>query len=221
MPTRTLPHRHRIRRRRHCRFGPITVEYDERVLAPRAWTLAQSRWAAELGRERGADGRILELCAGAGQIGLAAAVLARCDLVQVEADPVAAEYAAANARRASWADRVEVRVARMEEAIRTGERFALVIADPPYLTRTATARWPEDPILAIDGGDDGLALIRLCLQIAAEHLDRAGTLLLQTAGPAQAAQVARLLRATPDWSLRAAQLRVVDPERAILRIDRQ
>src|SRR4051794_32540122 len=61
---------------RSCAFGPIMVDYDARVLTPRDWTLGQSEWAAELARGFDVAGRMLELCAGAGHIGLAAAVLA-------------------------------------------------------------------------------------------------------------------------------------------------
>ena len=88
--------------------GRCLVEYDERVLRPgrgrccRARGRPSSPAAAE-------PGPLLELCAGAGHIGLAAAVLADRDLVQVEADPVAARFASANAARAGWGARVEVR----------------------------------------------------------------------------------------------------------------
>src|SRR4051812_36141972 len=170
-----------------CRFGPITVAYDARVLTPRPWTLAQSVWAAELVGDGRVDGRLLELCAGAGQIGLAAAVLADQDLVQVELDPVAAAYAAGNAQRAGWGERVEIRVGHLQTALRPGELFPLIIADPPYLLSSATSRWPDDPLSAIDGGPDGLDLLRACLAVAAEHLTIHGCLLLQVAGASQAA----------------------------------
>lgn len=206
---------------RSTAFGPITVEYDSRVLTPRPWTLGQSLWAAELARALPAGGRLLELCAGAGQIGLAAAVLADRDLVQVELDPVAAGFAADNARRNGWQDRVEIRTMPLEDAVQAGELFALILADPPYLPTAATTRWPEDPLRAIDGGPDGTALIRACLKIGADHLGDDGTMLLQVAGPAQGDQVDQLLRTTPEWHLRAGELRVTDAERAVLRIDRR
>ena len=200
-------------------FGPISVEYDARVIATRPWTLAQSEWAAELVRERSA-GRLLELCAGAGHIGLAAAVLADCDLVQVELDPVAAGYADANARRAGRAGRVEVRVAPLQSAVHADETFPVIVADPPYLPSRDVDRWPDDPVLAIDGGTDGLDIVRACLQVAAEHLGPGGSLVLQVAGRQQAEQVERLLEAAPDRSLRAVDLRETDAERAVMRIDR-
>lgn len=203
---------------RTCHFGPVAVRYDARVLAPRLWTLAQSVWAAEFACARSDAAPILELCAGAGQIGLAAAVLADRDLVQVEVDPVAAGFAAANARYAGWGARVEVRVEAMRDALRADETFPVIVADPPYVTSDAVGRWPEDPVLAIDGGPDGLDLIRTCLDLAAGHLSDGGCLLLQVAGQRQAEQVARL---APGCALRAAELRAVDAERAVLRVDRR
>lgn len=202
-----------------CEFGPITVEYDTRVITPRPWTLAQSEWAAELVEERSIS-RLLELCAGAGHIGLAAAVLADCDLVQVELDPVAAGYATANAQRAGRADRVQVRNVPLQTAVAPGATFELIVADPPYLPSASVARWPDDPVLAIDGGTDGLDVVRACLQVAADHLAGAGCVLLQVAGRGQAGAVRALLDATPSWGLRAGELREADAERAVVRIDR-
>ncbi|HVU92024.1 MAG TPA: RsmD family RNA methyltransferase [Jatrophihabitans sp.] len=193
-----------------CSFGPLVIEYDERVLTPRPWTLAQAEWAAELSATA-PPGPLLELCAGAGHIGLAAAVRTGRALVPVEADPVAASYAVSNAARAGAAGAVEVRTARLATALRPGERFALVLADPPYLRTADTARWPADPRTAIDGGPDGLDVVRECLSVAAAALAAGGALLLQVAGPAQAAEVAVLAQGT----FRAEAMRVTDPERAV------
>lgn len=203
-------------RRFTCEFGPVAIDFDDRVLAPRPWTLTQSQWAAELA-VGAKPGPILELCAGAGQIGLVAAILADRDLVQIEADPHAASYARSNAVRAGFGDRTDVRAERLETALGAEEWFPLILADPPYLTSASVVRWPQDPLTAIDGGADGLEVIRACLRIAGEHLSAGGSLLLQLAGPAQVEQVACLLHATPALSLTAAQSRTVDAERAVLR----
>jgi len=195
---------------RRCRFGPLEIDFDDRVLAPRPWTLAQSEWAAQLAATA-PPGPILELCAGAGQIGLVAAHLSGRTLVQVEADRVAAGYATDNAERAGLAGAVEIRCARLETALGPDERFPIVLADPPYLRSADTARWPADPPSAIDGGPDGLALIRACLEVAAQALPAGGALLLQVAGPAQAELVAELAETT----FRDEAVRVTDAERAV------
>ncbi|MCW2527828.1 MAG: methyltransferase [Pseudonocardiales bacterium] len=203
---------------RSCHFGSLVISYDQRVLEPRPWTLMQSEWAAELCTAL-APGPLLELCAGAGHIGLAAAVLANRDLVQVELDPIAAGYAKINADAAGWGARVDVRNERLEEALRHEELFTVILADPPYLPSAAIARWPEDPPGAIDGGPDGLDLIKACLVVAADHLLPGGHLLLQIAGPAQADQVTDLLTVVAPRLTRRS-LRTFDDERAILLIER-
>jgi release factor glutamine methyltransferase len=200
-------------------FGPLAVRYDTRVLVPRAWTLAQSVWAAELCAEL-PPGPILEFFAGAGHIGLAAAVLAERDLVQVELDPVAAQYARENAASAGRAPRTQVRECDVQDALRPDETFSLIVADPPYLPSAALALWPHDPPRAIDGGADGLQVVRACLEVSARHLRPGGVLLLQLAGAGQAGRVADLLAAETHWQLRAGECRSVDEERAILRVDR-
>ncbi len=159
-------------------FGPLEIAYDEHVLEPRPWTLGQAAWAAEL-LATAAPGPLLELCTGAGQIGLAAAVLSGREAVLVDASEHACEFAARNAAAAGLADRVDVRHRPMDQALKAEERFALVLADPPYIATADTGTFPADPLTAIDGGDDGLDLARLCLQVARGHLSPGAAMLLQ------------------------------------------
>lgn len=201
-----------------CSFGPLTVQYDARVLVPRPWTLQQSEWAAELAG-RASAGPMLELCAGAGHIGQAAAVLAGRDLVQVERDPVAAGYARRNAADAGLNERVEVRQASLADALAPDEVFPLVLADPPYLPSAQVSRWPEDPVTAIDGGPDGLDVVRLCLRVAAAHLVPGGPLLLQVAGDAQVDVMADVVT-RDELPLAVTDVRRHDPERAVVLLRR-
>ncbi len=176
------------------RFGRIEVEHDDRVLRPRPWTRLQSEWAAELAADL-PPGPVVELCTGAGQIGLLAAVLSGRPLVAVDLDPVACAYARRNADAAGIGDRVEVRQGDMRDVLAPAERVALVVADPPWVTTAGVGRFPEDPLLAIDGGEDGLAVARTCLEVAAGHLSPGGALLVQLGDDGQADALA----ATPGW----------------------
>jgi methylase of polypeptide subunit release factors len=148
-------------------FGPLEIRFDDRVLRPRAWTLEQTRWAAELSDDVPDGGAVAELCAGVGHIGLALAAAVPRDLVLVDADPRACELARANAGAAGLTDRVDVRTAEMDAALRPEERFALMLADPPWVRSDGTDEFPDDPVGAIDGGDDGLDLARTCLRVIA------------------------------------------------------
>jgi release factor glutamine methyltransferase len=159
-------------------FGPLRISFDGRVLRPRPWTAAQSEWAAEILAEAPA-GPVLELCSGAGQIGLLAVLGSERRLVCVDLNPVACEFARQNADAAGIGHRVEIREGAMDEVLRDSERYAVVVADPPWVRRTEIDRFPEDPVLAIDGGDDGMTVAWTCVDIARRHLLRGGTLLLQ------------------------------------------
>lgn len=166
--------------------GGLAVEYDHTVLEPRPWTAAHARWAAELSPGL-PDGPVLELCTGAGHIGLLTAVLTRRDAVLVDASRAAVAFARRNARQVeSSGITVDVRHGPMTEVLRDDERFPLVLADPPYLRSTDVSTFPDDPPSAVDGGPDGLELARTCLQVASTHLADRGALVLQLRDAAQA-----------------------------------
>ena len=194
-------------------FGPLQVAFDERVLRPRSWTLGQAQWAAELAA-RLPDGPILELCSGAGHIGQAAAALSGRSLVQVDVDAHACALAEANAEANGLGPATTVVCADLSTwaTASGGSRFPLVLADPPYLPRDEVSAWPEDPTLAIDGGDDGLDLPRRCVVAAARHLVPGGAVLLQARG---AGQVAALAADVTAAGLEVVEVRREDDERAV------
>jgi methylase of polypeptide subunit release factors len=169
-------------------FGPLEIAWDPRILEPRPWTRAQSEWAASLLMSL-PEGEVLELCAGAGHIGLLAVAHTERRLVCVDADPVACAYARLNAQTAGLAHRVRVRCGDVESAVAEDERFALVIADPPWVAFRDIGRFSADPPFAIDGGLEGLDVARKCLRIIAGHLLPGGTALLQVGPGSQADQI--------------------------------
>lgn len=193
-------------------YGPLTISWHPGVLEPRPWTAAQSRWAAELSADLPA-GPMLELCSGAGHIGLLAAYLTERSLVCVDVSPDACALTWLNAAEAGLSDRVEVREGAMDAVLAPDERFGLVIADPPWVTSEQVAAFPEDPRLAIDGGTDGLEVARLCLEVSEAHLAQGGLLVLQLGTEAQAATLST-----------EAELRLVDvrqEERGVLALWRR
>ncbi|NYE36772.1 release factor glutamine methyltransferase [Nocardioides cavernae] len=205
----------------HIEFGPapgsLDIAFDDRVLRPREWTAAQSAWAADL-MATTPGGTVLELCAGAGHIGLLAVAANGRRLVCVDASPVACDYARVNAVANGLAERVEVRESRLEEALADDERFPVVIADPPWVPREQTTRYPQDPLTAIDGGDDGLDVARACLEVIDRHLAPGGSAVLQVGTRAQT----DLLREEPCVAEgRLAMVEVRQHVRGVLaRIDR-
>ena len=192
------------------RFGPLDIDHDDEVLEPRPWTLAQSEWAAEL-----PAGPMLELGCGAGHIGLAAAALSGSTLVQVDTSGAACGWSARNAAAAGLADRVEQRCGEIADVLRPDERFAVVIADPPYVESSDVQEFPEDPEHALDGGEDGLDVVRAFLVTAEQHLAPGGSIVLQLGAPSQIESVAAWLRHAGSPSLAVVDRRVVGADRSL------
>src|SRR5690606_23225979 len=154
------------------------ITFSEGVIRPRPWTTAQSEWAAEILLDAPA-GRVLELCSGAGHIGLLSVHGRGRDLVCVDRSELACANARFNTERAGLASQVEIRNRSLEDAVAPDEEFALVVADPPWVRRAEIGQFPEDPVTAIDGGDDGLVIARMCLRVIAQALMPGGAAILQ------------------------------------------
>ena len=187
-------------------IGGLSFAYGPDVLTPRPWTLAQSEWARELLDDVPA-GPILELCAGAGHIGLLALLGNERSLVMVDLSESACSFARTNASAAGLLGRVEIRQGRLESSVRAGERFPLVIADPPWVPTSQVGRFPADPLTAIDGGDDGLGPTRSCLQVIDQHLDPAGRAVIQVGGPTHVQGIEEWLLSRPHVCLTVSDTR--------------
>lgn len=162
---------------RSVTFGALTISYDDRVLAPRAWTQTQALWAQDL-LAVVPPGPVLELCSGVGHLGLLAVHGTDRRLVCVDVDPVACAYVARNAAAAGRTELVDVQNVPLGE-FDSDEVFSLVVADPPWVRTDLVACFPADPVLAIDGGADGLVRARECVGLIDRHLHADGAALLQ------------------------------------------
>lgn len=197
-------------------FHGLRIAHGAGVLQPRPWTVLQSQWGRAL-LDLVPSGPVLELCSGAGQIGLAAVAGTTRRVVLVDRSPRACAWAHHNAVANGMADRVEVRRGMADEVLADHELFPLVLADPPYLTSLDADRWPDDPRLAVDGGADGMVVARRVLAVAAAHLAPGGCVLLQACG---ARQIVALRPAATRFGLSLAEVREVDEVRAVARFGR-
>lgn len=198
-------------------FGGLTIAFDDRVLRPRSWTLAQSLWAAEL-MSTAPAGAVLELCCGAGHIGLASIASTDRSLVCVDLDVTAVEYCLVNARAAGLGERVEVRFGHLDHVVADTEAFGVIIADPPWVPAAETGRFPEDPLVAIDGGNDGLDVARACLRVFEKHLATDGSAVLQVGSTHQMDELAHWVHRR--GHIRATEHRVYPGQGVLVRFNR-
>ncbi|MBI3181243.1 MAG: peptide chain release factor N(5)-glutamine methyltransferase [Myxococcales bacterium] len=170
---------------------------DARVLIPRPETEllveAVLRFLPE-----GAPTRVLDLCTGSGCI--AATLAAERPLASVWAtdlSPGACEVARANAEVLEVGGRVTVLQGDLFDPVPEGARFDAVVSNPPYVASGEIERLSREvrrePRQALDGGPDGLELIRRVASRARAHL-KAGGLLALEIGEGQGEKVLQLLK---------------------------
>jgi release factor glutamine methyltransferase len=172
-------------------FRSLDMRVDKRVLVPRPETETLVEVALE---KLGETPRIADLGTGSGAIALALKqARPQATVVAVDVSPDAAEVARANAERLGLA--VEIRVGDLLGPL-AGETFDLIAANLPYIPSGEIPTLPvevrNEPLLALDGGPDGLALIRRVIAGTPALLAPDGWLVLEVAA-GQAPQVLTLL----------------------------
>jgi release factor glutamine methyltransferase len=180
-------------------FCGITVRVAPEAMVPRPETEVLVEWALER-LPRTASPLVLDVGTGTGCIACAIAIeRPGARVLALELSPGAAALARGNVAALGLSDRVTV----VESDLFAGlGRMAahLIIANPPYLPASLIATLPPevsrfDPRLALDGGADGLDVIRRIVAEAPAWLAPGGALLLETAGGEQARSVVSLMRA--------------------------
>ena len=171
---------HYLLGRREFYGRPFRV--DPRVLIPRPETeLLVEAVLARLPSETSFP--VLDLCAGSGCIAATlAAERTGLSVVAVEIDPGALEVARENVQALGVAERVELLQGDLFAPV-SSRTFAAVVSNPPYVaTAKIAGLMPEvqrEPRSALDGGPDGLAIVRRIVREAGRHLAPGGWLALE------------------------------------------
>ena len=181
-------------------FRGVRVRLTDAVLVPRPETETLVEWALSLLPPPG-DRRLVALDVGTGSGCIACALAAErpdLDVVAVDVSPAAVAVARENARALDLAPRVRVIAADLFDGIRD-LRADLIVSNPPYLPSGLVPELPpeariHEPRLALDGGADGLSVIRRIAIAARRFLRPLAALVVETAGGAQASATATLLR---------------------------
>lgn len=163
-------------------FCGLPFLVDERVLIPRSpiAELIDQHFAPWLPDE---PNRILDLCTGSGCLGIACAYeFAEAEVVLADLSFDALEVANLNIERHGLDERVYTVQGDGFDGL-PGQRFDLIVCNPPYVDAEDFAEMPEEyahePAMALACGADGLDLVRRLLAEAADHLTERGVLVVE------------------------------------------
>mgnify|MGYP004489786971 FL=1 len=168
---------------------------DGRVLIPRPETELLAERAMHAIRGFNTPVRVLDLCCGSGCIGLTLAGISGVQATLCDLSQGALEVARSNAERLHV--EAEFRQGDLFAPVQ-GERFHVIVSNPPYIPqeecKTLQEEVRKEPLMALDGGEDGLDFYRRIAAQALEQLQPDGVLLLE-AGWNQAQEITQMLRA--------------------------
>lgn len=184
-------------------FMGLTFHVDPRVLIPRLDTEILAEEAVGYVNDKLSGGaaniRVLDLCCGSGTLGLSIAKLAGSTVVLADISEDALDVARENAETLGVAEKVTFVQSDLFENVQGV--FDLIVCNPPYIRSDVIPMLDEEvrghePVLALDGGADGLDIYRRIAEEAPCRLRDGGRLMLEI-GFDQAEDVANLLE--PDF----------------------
>ncbi len=195
-------------------FMGLEFQVCEDVLIPRQDT---EILVEEVMREEHDGTRILDMCTGSGCILISLLHYSNwCEGVGVDISPKALEMAGRNAARLLPENRRPVFV-ESDLFDKVEGRFDIIVSNPPYIrSAVIDTLMPEvkdfEPMMALDGDEDGLLFYRRIIEDAPKYLKKGGKLYFEI-GHDQAVEVSELMEKAG-----FAQIRVVKDYAALDRV---
>ncbi len=173
-------------------FYGYTIKVDERVLIPRPETellVENSLKYIDEGKS------VLDLCTGSGAIAIAVSKQSKARVTAIDISKDALELAKENAK-ANEAD-IEFIESDLFENL-SDRKFDVIISNPPYIKKEDLASLQKEvkdfePMLALDGGKDGLAFYKKICKNAKDYLTEKGVLIMEC-GFDQAQEIKEMLK---------------------------
>ncbi|MGC9326181.1 MAG: peptide chain release factor N(5)-glutamine methyltransferase, partial [Candidatus Hinthialibacter sp.] len=166
-------------------FYSIPLSISRGVFIPRPETETLVDAALDIAATLDHSPEILDLCTGSGCVLIALALhLAEGRFWGTDASHLAMQVSRANVRRYELQHRVELREGPLFTPLRSepAPLFDMLVSNPPYIKsgdipKLAAQIKDFEPVLALDGGGDGMALIRRLLDGAPAVLKPGGSVL--------------------------------------------
>jgi ribosomal protein L3 glutamine methyltransferase len=171
-------------------LGGLRFQIDERVIIPRSYFVEhlQSGQLDLLIGAASAVRRVVDVCTGSGCLAiLLAKHFPRAQVDAIDLSPDALAVAAVNVRAHGLSRRVRLHQSDVFASVPApAGGYDLILSNPPYEPSAVCDRLPEEfrrePRLALDGGRDGLDIIRRLLREATPRLAPRGIVAIEVGG---------------------------------------
>lgn len=188
---------------REAFLGEHRFYVDERVIIPRSYFLEViPRLRKLLGRRGHGPARMADVCTGSGCLAiLLAHVFPGAKVDAIDVSKKALEVARINVREHGLQGRVGLFRSDVFDSVPPA-RYDVILSNPPYEPSARVDALPpefrREPRLALDGGADGLAIIRKLLEQARERLLPRGIVLIEVGG-LRSAMDSEFAGLQPEW----------------------
>lgn len=166
----------------HKEFMSLDFKVDQSVLIPRPETEILVEVVCKQGK---AVSRVLEIGTGSGAIAVSLAKYnPEWRILAIDISMSAIRIAHENACRHEVAKRISFAQTNLFDAISFHGKFDWIVSNPPYIPTADLAKLSDEirkyePIIALDGGADGLTVIRHIIEDAHEFLKPDGQLAIE------------------------------------------
>lgn len=188
---------------REAWLGGHKFYVDERVIIPRSYFVELlpeviPQWLPANKTVK----RVVDVCTGSGCLAvLLAERFPEAKVDAIELSPDAAAVARFNIAENQFGSRITLHRSDVFDAVKP-VKYDVILSNPPYVPTREMRGLPEEfrqePAMALDGGADGLDIVRKLLRQARERLQPHGIVTLEV-GQAKAALAAKLSELDPHW----------------------
>ena len=166
--------------------------------------------------------KILDLCTGSGAIGISIAKhIENCEITLSDISNEALEVANKNSIGVGFhpdpGKKIKIIQSDLFENIK--DKFDIIVSNPPYIKteviKTLEKEVQNEPILALDGGQDGLDIYRRIINEAYKYLNEDGYLCLEI-GYDQKEEVINLIKETGKYTNIYSKKDLADNDRIVI-----
>lgn len=158
-------------------FYDCVFEYSDNVLTPRQETEILVDMIA---KENFNGLKLLDMCSGSGCIGISLAKAKKFDVTLCDISDFAIENSTKNAKL----NKVDVKIVKSNLFENVDDKFDIIVSNPPYIKSEVIKNLEKevlnhDPILALDGGADGMVFYREIIKASPKYLNPNGKIYLE------------------------------------------